>query len=119
MMPTNVTLHQVSGILEMTYPDDQHYELSAEYLRVHSPSAEVQGHGPGQETLQLDKEGVNIIAIEPVGNYAVKLYFDDGHNSGIYSWDVLYRLGINQKDNWQRYLQRLRDAGHSHSALEN
>jgi len=118
-IPTDIKLHQKSHYLEVSFDDGKHFNMSCEYLRVFSPSAEVQGHGPGQETLQLDKEGVNIIAIEPVGNYAVKLFFDDGHNSGIYSWDVLYRLGTDQEDNWQNYLQRLRDAGHSHSALEN
>ncbi len=86
--------------------------MSCEYLRVHSPSAEVQGHGPGQGVLQVGKERVNIDKIEQVGNYAVKPVFDDGHETGIYSWDTLYTLGKNQAENWRIYLQQLKDAGH-------
>lgn len=85
--------------------------MSCEYLRVHSPSAEVQGHGPGQEVLQVGKENVNINSIEPVGNYAIKPVFDDGHDSGIFSWDTLYVLGVNQQENWKRYLENLEEAG--------
>ena len=93
--------------------------LPCEYLRVHSPSAEVQGHGPGQEVLQKGKEEVNIVAIEPVGHYAVKLIFDDGHNSGLFAWEFLYDLGINRKSKWQDYLARLKKAEHSRKPQQN
>lgn len=111
--PTEIKLHQKSRVLEVTFDDGSHFNLPCEYLRVFSPSAEVRGHGPGQEVLQLGKEGVNITAIEPVGSYAVTLHFDDGHNTGIYSWEYLHDLGTNQEQNWQRYLERLIAAGHS------
>jgi DUF971 family protein len=110
--PTDIKLHQQSRILEISFDDGTHFELPCEYLRVYSPSAEVQGHGPGQEVLQLGKENVNITAIEPVGNYAVQLEFDDGHNTGIYSWDTLYVLGRDKDELWARYLERLEAAGH-------
>jgi len=110
--PTDIQLHQKSRILELRYADGSHFELPCEFLRVYSPSAEVRGHGPGQEVLQVDKEDVNITAIEPVGNYAVKLVFSDGHDTGIYDWDYLYRLGTEQERLWQDYLQRLQEAGH-------
>ena len=109
--PTDFRLHQRSRILELRFDDNSHFELPCEYLRVYSPSAEVRGHGPGQEVLQIGKEGVNIAAIEPVGTYAVMLRFDDGHDTGIYSWDYLYDLGRNRSAYWQDYLRRLRDAG--------
>lgn len=112
MTPTNITLNQKSRILEISWPDDVTHQLSCEYLRVSSPSAEVQGHGPGQETLQLGKENVNITAIEPVGNYAVKLMFDDNHDSGLYSWDTLRGLGDNQESNWVDYLRKCEEAGY-------
>lgn len=115
--PTDIRLHQKSHILEVSFEDGSTFKLPCEYLRVYSPSAEVRGHGPGQEVLQVGKEAVNIVAIEPVGNYAVKIYFDDGHNSGLYSWDVLYNLGKHQEALWQDYLSRLREAGHDHSAF--
>lgn len=111
-LPKELNLHRQSRILELTFEDGSHFNLPCEYLRVYSPSAEVQGHGPGQEVLQLDKEEVNIERIDPVGNYAVCLQFDDGHNTGIYSWDTLYDLGINHQQKWQRYLERLEAAGH-------
>jgi len=111
-LPTELNLHRQSRILEVTFEDGSHFNLPCEYLRVYSPSAEVQGHGPGQEVLQLDKEDVNIDRIDPVGNYAVCLHFDDGHNTGIYSWDTLYDLGANHQQKWQRYLERLEAAGH-------
>lgn len=111
--PTDINLHQKSRVLEIAFDDGSNYELSCEYLRVNSPSAEVQGHGPGQEVLQLDKENVNITGIEPVGNYAIKLEFDDGHNSGIYSWETLYVLGKNKEELWADYLSRLDEAGHT------
>lgn len=112
--PTNIQLHQKSRMLEIEFDDGQKFELSCEYLRTHSPSAEVQGHGPGQEKLQIGKEDVNITAIEPVGNYAVVLVFDDNHSSGIFSWDHLHTLGTNKEANWARYLERLKEAGHEH-----
>ena len=112
LWPTDIKLHQTSRILEVTFEDGAHFHLPCEYLRVYSPSAEVRGHGPGQETLQIGKEKVNITSIEPMGNYAVKLLFSDGHNTGLYSWELLYDLGINQEANWQRYLERLAEAGH-------
>ena len=110
--PTDINLHQQSRILELKFEDGSHFELPCEYLRVYSPSAEVQGHGPGEEVLQLGKEEVNITAIEPVGNYAIQLEFDDGHSTGIYSWDTLYILGREQKEMWANYLDRLEKAGH-------
>ena len=114
--PTDIKLHQKSRVLEITFDDGSTFNLPCEYLRVYSPSAEVQGHGPGQEVLQLGKEKVNITGIEPVGNYAIQLDFDDGHNTGIYSWDTLYRLGANQEELWAEYLARLEKAGHKRKA---
>ncbi len=111
--PTDIRLHQKTRVLELFFDDGAHFRLPCEYLRVYSPSAEVRGHGPGQEVLQLDKENVNISAIEPVGNYAVRLVFDDGHNTGLYSWNVLYTLGENYDTFWQEYLARLEKAGHT------
>ena len=110
--PTEIQLHQKSRILEIAFDDGERFELSCEYLRVYSPSAEVMGHGPGQEVLQVGKEDVNITAIEPVGNYAIKLVFDDNHDSGLYSWEHLYNLGKNQQQKWKDYLDRLEAAGH-------
>ncbi|WP_018871692.1 gamma-butyrobetaine hydroxylase-like domain-containing protein [Thioalkalivibrio sp. ALJ16] len=110
--PTDIQLHQKSRILELTYSDGSHFELPCEFLRVYSPSAEVRGHGKGQEVLQVGKEDVNITAIEPVGNYAVKLVFSDAHDTGIYDWDYLHELGTNQERLWQDYLDRLKAAGH-------
>ncbi len=113
--PTDITLHQQSRILEVAFDDGTRFRLPCEYLRVHSPSAEVRGHGPGQEVLQLGKENVNITAIDPVGSYAVRLHFDDGHNTGLFSWKLLHDLGVNQDDWWQLYLERLKKAGHKRS----
>jgi len=110
--PSEINYHQKSKILDVTFADGAHFQLPAEYLRVYSPSAEVRGHGPGQEVLQVGKENVKIIHIEPVGNYAVGLHFDDGHNTGIYSFEELYKLGVNKEQNWRDYLKRLEDAGH-------
>ena len=110
--PVCITLHQKSRMLEVEFNDGSHFELSAEYLRVYSPSAEVRGHGPGQEVLQKNKERVNIDRIEPIGSYAVQLHFDDSHNTGIYSWETLYDLGTNREQYWQRYLERLEKAGY-------
>ena len=110
--PTEINLHKKSRVLEITFEDGSRFELPCEYLRVYSPSAEVRGHGPGEGTLQLAKEEVNIDKIEPVGNYAVQLCFDDNHDTGIYSWETLYNLGVNQEKYWQEYLQQLEEAGH-------
>jgi len=111
--PTDIVLHQKSRLLEVAFDDGSRFQLPCEFLRVYSPSAEVRGHGPGQETLQVGKQEVNIRAIDPVGNYAVKLVFTDGHDTGLYTWDYLHELGRNQAVLWQRYLDRLRVAGAS------
>ena len=108
--PTEIKLHQVSKILELTFEDGTHYRLPYEFLRVYSPSAEVRGHGPGQETLQVGKRDVTIKEVEPVGNYAIRPVFSDGHDSGIYSWDYLSELGAHQAEMWERYLARLAEA---------
>ncbi len=110
--PVSIKLHKQSRYLELDYEDGSHFELPCEYLRVFSPSADVKGHGPGQEVLQTGKEQVNINNVEPVGNYAVKLVFDDGHNTGLYTWTYLYELGSDQEANWAEYLDRLKQAGH-------
>jgi DUF971 family protein len=110
--PIKVTYHQKARVLELDYDDGSTFKLPAEYLRVYSPSAEVIGHGPGQETLQVDKEDVGITEIEQQGNYALMFVFDDKHDSGIYSWDYLYDLGISYEEKWQDYLARLEAAGH-------
>lgn len=116
-LPTDVKLHKKSGILELIYGTDSANELSAEFLRVHSPSAEVRGHGRGQEVLQIGKRRVKILSLETVGNYAIKLAFDDGHDSGIYSWTYLKELCSGKEDLWQRYLNKLTQAGASRDAL--
>jgi len=102
----------MSRMLELKFSDGAHFQLPAEYLRVYSPSAEVQGHGPGQEVLQIGKEDVNITQLEPVGHYAVNLMFDDNHDTGIYSWEYLYQLGAHYDKKWQSYLDRLKEAGY-------
>ena len=109
--PTSIKLHRKSRVLEVGYADGTRYELPCEYLRVSSPSAEVRGHGGGEWVLVPGKRDVAIERVEPVGNYAVRLVFDDGHASGLYSWDVLEDLGANQQRHWQRYLQRLAEHG--------
>jgi DUF971 family protein len=109
--PVAVQLHSRSRQLELEYPDGSRYFLSCEYLRVHSPSAEVLGHGPGQEVLQTGKMHVGISAIKPVGNYALQLVFDDGHDTGLYSWRYLFELCQQQDSRWQTYLERLAQAG--------
>jgi len=109
--PNELILHQQSKSLELVY-GEQSYTLSAEYLRVSSPSAEVKGHGPGQEVLQVNKEQVGIKQLEPVGHYALKIYFDDGHDSGLFTWDYLYALATEQAPRWQHYLDRLTQAGY-------
>jgi len=111
--PTEISLHQKSRVLEISYADGEHFEFSYEFLRVHSPSAEVQGHGPGQGVLQLAKEDVMINKIEPVGSYAIQPSFDDGHDTGIYSWETLYDMGKNKDRYWQEYLRKLETAGHA------
>ena len=109
---TEINLHRVSRVLELSFDDGSNFKLPAEYLRVFSPSAEVMGHGPGQRKVPLGKEKVNIDQIEPVGNYAVVLHFDDEHNTGIYSWETLYNLGKHYDDLWQQYLGELEEAGY-------
>jgi DUF971 family protein len=109
--PTDIKLHQKSRLLEVAFDDGSHFKLPCEYLRAYSPSAEVRGHAPGQEVLQVGKENVNITNIEPVGSYAVCLFFDDGHSTGIYSWDWLHHLGTDQDSLWKQYLERLAKAG--------
>ena len=111
--PTEINLHQTSRVMDITFDDGASFSLPCEYLRVFSPSAEVRGHGPGQEVLQVGKRDVNVSAIEPVGMYAVKLVFTDGHDTGIYSWEYLYDLGLKQDANWKTYLARLAQAGKS------
>jgi len=110
--PVAINLHQKSRILEIEFDDGEKFELSCEYLRVHSPSADVKGHGPGQEVLQVGKENVNIKEIEPVGNYAVRLIFDDNHATGLYSWNYLYELGVEHDNNWMTYLDALKKVGY-------
>lgn len=110
--PTEIRLRKSHGELAVSFDSGEKFELPFEYLRVFSPSAEVSGHGPGQEILQIGKENVKITGIEPVGSYAVRLIFDDGHDTGLYSWPVLHDLGKNYEQNWERYLKRLKDAGY-------
>ena len=112
-IPTEIKLHQQSRVMEIAFSNGDRYELPYEYLRVYSPSAEVRGHGPGQETLQVGKKNVEIKNIEPVGHYAVSLVFSDGHDSGIYSWDYLHDLGRHQEAYWKAYLLRMEQAGAS------
>jgi DUF971 family protein len=111
--PTEIKLHQKSRVLEITFADGATFRLPCEFLRVFSPSAEVRGHGPGQEVLQTGKKDVEISRIEPVGQYAVQLHFSDGHDTGIYSWDLLYDYGKRQDEMWQHYLKRMQEAGAS------
>ena len=109
--PSNIKLHQKSRLLEIAFDDNTECMLSCEFLRVYSPSAEVRGHGVGQEVLQVGKENVNILAIEPVGQYAIKLIFSDGHDTGLYSWDYLYDLARNYEGLWLEYIGKLDAAG--------
>lgn len=111
--PTSLTVHKQSRTLEIEFESGSAFSLPFEYLRVFSPSAEVKGHGPGQEVLQTGKRDVLLTAIEPVGHYAVQPHFSDGHNSGIYTWDYLYQLGVNQVQWWGDYLRRLEAAGYA------
>ncbi len=107
--PAQIILHKLSKTLEVVFDNGERFHFPCEYLRVFSPSAEVRGHGVGQEKLVLGKQSVNIVAIEPVGNYAIKPIFDDGHSSGIFSWKTLYELGVNRERNWLAYLERVRN----------
>ncbi|MES2900095.1 MAG: DUF971 domain-containing protein [Pseudomonadota bacterium] len=111
MTPSALTVHQKSRVLEITFNDSETYMLPFELLRVYSPSAEVRGHGAGQEVLQLGKRDVGITALEPVGNYAIQPHFTDGHNTGLYTWDLLHKLGREQAALWADYMQRLHAAG--------
>ena len=117
LVPTELKLHKKSGELELVYSDGKSYSLSAEFLRVHSPSAEVRGHGKGQEVLQSGKRDVRITAIATVGNYAIKPSFDDGHDTGIFSWEYLRDLATNESSLWQEYLAKLQAAGATREAL--
>ena len=118
-IPVEIKLHQASRAMELAFADGTSFRLPYEFLRVYSPSAEVRGHGPGQETLQVGKREVTIAELEPVGHYAVRPKFSDGHDTGIYSWDYLYDLGVRQDELWQRYLARLAAAGASRDADPN
>ena len=111
--PTEIKLHQKSRVLEIAFDDGKSFRLPYEFLRVYSPSAEVRGHGPGQEVLQTGKQSIEIRSMEAVGSYAVQPLFSDGHGTGIYSWDYLYELGQNQEKMWADYLNRLKAAGAS------
>ncbi len=117
--PTGVTVHQQSRVLEIGFADGSDFRIPFELMRVYSPSAEVKGHGPGQEVLQTGKRDVVVVALEPVGNYAVLPTFSDGHNTGIYSWDYLYFLGSQQAELWKQYEERLAAAGMSRDAQMN
>jgi DUF971 family protein len=110
--PTEIRLKKEPGVLVIAFDDDSEFEYTFEYLRVHSPSAEVRGHGPGQETLQTGKQDVIITRIDPVGHYAVRLVFDDGHDTGLYNWQYLYDLGRDMEANWLSYLDRLEAEGY-------
>ena len=112
--PSEIRLAKTRRLLKVTFDDGSIFELPSEYLRVYSQSAEVKGHGPGEGILQTGKENVKIIDVEPVGNYAVRLIFDDGHNTGLYTWPYLFELGSEHEAKWQVYLARLRAAGYSH-----
>ena len=116
--PTEIKLKKRTGVLQIGFSDGKVFDLPAEYLRVFSPSAEVQGHGGGEGALVTDKETVNVTEIEPIGRYAVRLIFDDGHNTGLYTWPILYELGNDYETKWRRYLTRLEEAGQPRSAAE-
>ena len=111
--PTDITVHQQSRVLEIAFEDGRRFRLPFEFLRVYSPSAEVRGHGPGQEVLQVGKQNVSITSVRPVGNYGICPAFSDGHNSGIYTWEYLYELGCTQHKLWAEYLTRLDQTGHT------
>jgi DUF971 family protein len=115
--PTALTLHQTSKVLEISFADGSHWRIPFELMRVNSPSAEVKGHGPGQEVLQTGKREVGIVGVEPVGNYGIQPTFDDGHSTGIFTWEYLYRLGSQQAALWADYEDRLRQAGVDRDAV--
>ena len=115
-IPSEIKLHQKSRFLELAYENGERYTLDFEYLRVFTPSAEARGHGPGQETLQTGKRNVEVDRIEPVGSYAIRLVFSDGHDSGLYSWDLLYNLGKHHDELWQEYLKQIEAQGLSRDA---
>ncbi len=115
--PSEIKLHRKSRILEISFSDGKIFQFPCEFLRVYSPSAEVRGHSPGQEVLQTGKREVNINDIKPVGNYAIQLNFSDGHNTGLYSWDLLYDYGLRHDEMWQRYLHRMQEAGASREPM--
>ena len=112
--PTDITLHQVSHVLEISFSDGKTFQLPYEYLRVYTPSAEALGHASGQETLQMGKENIGILEIKPIGNYGIAPSFSDGHNSGIYTWDFLYKLGTDYPALWEAYLQRVKETTTPH-----
>ncbi len=116
-VPIEIKLRKTSRLITVQFDDGISFELPFEYLRVFSPSAEVQGHGPGQSVLQTGKENTQVTSIEPIGNYAVRLVFDDGHDTGLYTWNYLYELGVKQAENWQAYLDRLKSEGHTHNGI--
>ncbi len=116
--PIEVKLHKKSRLLEISFGDGKTFQMPCEFLRVYSPSAEVRGHSPGQEVLQVGKKEVTINHIEPVGSYAIQLNFSDGHNTGLYSWDLLYDYGLHQDEMWKRYLNRMEEAGASREPLD-
>lgn len=116
--PTEIKLHQKSHILEISFANGKTFQLPCEFLRVYSPSAEVRGHGPGQEVLQVGKKNVEIKKIEPVGTYAIQFTFSDGHDTGIYSWDLLYDYGLHQEEMWRHYVKRMEEAGVSREPSE-
>ena len=116
-IPTEIKLHQVSCKLEIAFDNGTRFELPYEFLRVYSPSAEVRGHSPGQEVLQVGKKNIEVKSIDPVGSYAVQLTFSDGHDTGLYSWDYLYELGENYAELWDRYMSRMTAAGASREPL--
>jgi DUF971 family protein len=118
-IPTDIKLHQVSAILEISFDNGETFNLPCEYLRVFTPSAEALGHGAGQEILQIDKENVTINEIKPIGNYAIAFVFSDGHSTGIYSWDLLYKLGAEYSSLWEDYLHMLELAGHQRKPTDN
>ena len=116
--PTEIKLHQSSRILEISFADGNTFPFTCEFLRVYSPSAEVRGHGPGQEVLQVGKKNVEIKHIEPVGTYAIQFTFSDGHDTGIYSWDLLYDYGLHHEEMWRHYLERMDEAKASREPVE-
>lgn len=118
-IPIEIKLRKTSKLLVVSFDDGSEFSFPFEYLRVYSPSAEVKGHGPGQEVLQTGKENVSITSVDPVGHYAVRLVFDDGHATGLYSWTYLHELGRNMETNWRRYLDRLAAAGYAREKPQN